>query len=468
MIRPNIESAPNVKVMLNIGALFDIPTGFYVRGANEQNYLVGGLGALTAIVGIGNNFKSTILNFMMLSAANRMMSTTETYINTYDTEINIHEERLRSFINKFEYLKDKDIISSGLWTITDKTVYYGDQWFEKLKDYIDEKKKNIKDLESTTPFFDRDNKTKLKIITPTFSIVDSFTEFQTSDVIKMQDENELGESGGNTIHMRQGLAKTRFMMEAPILASSGYNYMLLTAHLGKDSAIATGPHQAPPTKKLQYLKNGDKLKGVTEKFTFLLNNCWNAYNAAPFINQGTKAAEYPREGENDLAGDLDLNIVTVRQLRGKSGPTGITLDILVSQSEGVLPTLTEFNYIKNSDRFGIDGSVQNYSLDLYPDVKLSRTSIRTKIDNDPKLRRAINITSELCQINQYHRAYDHLMCTPKQLREDLIKLGYDIDKILETRGWWTVNDDKNPIKFLSTLDLLELRSGRLILDWLKK
>jgi uncharacterized protein YtpQ (UPF0354 family) len=63
--------------------------------------------------------------------------------------------------------------------------------------------------------------------------------------------------------------------------------------MGKDLNIATGPIPQAPVKKLQHLKNGDKIKGVTDQFFFLMSNCWHAYNASPLLNQSTKGPEYP-------------------------------------------------------------------------------------------------------------------------------------------------------------------------------
>lgn len=463
MLKQDFDRPLPVKLLFNIGACLDIPTGYFVRGIHGQHILLGGLGAITAVVGRGNRFKSTIIHYMMLSAMNRIYSTTETSANTYDTEINVHEHALNRLVMQFEYLKPLNILLEGIWSITDKTLYHGNQWYERLKVYLKAKRQNEKELSVTIPFFDRDGKTPLKTIVPTFCEVDSFSEFETEDVAKMADENELGESGGNTIHMRQGLAKTRFLMEAPVLFNGHNHFLLLTAHLDDSIQVASGPYAPQPVKKLQHMKMGDKIKGVTGKFFFLMNNCWHASTAVPMVNQGTKGPEYPRSPDDNIAGDVDLNEVTLVQLRGKAGPTGYSVPVIVSQSEGVLPSLTEFHYIKcfkdrQFDRFGITGSLQNYNLDLLPDVKLSRTTIRNKLSTNPTLRRAVNITAELCQMYQYHRNLSDVLVSPQELYDDLKKQGYDWDVLLNTRGWWTVNDDKHPIPYLSTLDLVMMHS----------
>lgn len=460
MFKQTLQQAPVVKILINIGACLDIPTGMYIKGAHGEMILLGGLGPVTAVVGRGNMFKSTIMHYMKLSAMNRIFSTTQTVSNTFDTEINIQEPALDRFIERFDNLKVRDILKEGVWVITDKTIYYANKWYEDLKLFLNDKKKNAKNYIVRTPFLSRDRITPLEVMIPTFTEVDSFSEFETEDVAEIQNNNELGDSGGNTIHMRQGLAKTRFLMEAPTLFGGSNNFLLMTAHMGTDIQMAAGPYAAPPPKTLQHMKQGEKIKGVTGKFFFLMNNCWHAYKAGLMINQGTKGAEYPRNSEETNSPTTDLNLIGLLQMRSKFGPSGYTLDLVVSQTEGVLPTLTEFHYIKTNERFGLGGNDRNYFVELYPEVSLSRTTVRGKIDNDIKLQRAINITSELCQLHQFHRNLREVLCTPKELYEGIKERGYDWDMILtRTRGWWCFEDEKNPLLFLSTLDLVNMYRG---------
>lgn len=446
--------------MINLGACLDIPTGSYVKGKRGESILNGGLGNLTGVVGIGNNFKSTLLHYMFLTAMGRMQNS---FGNTYDTEVNIMEIRLQMLANRIAELKGEQVFETERWVITSRIEHPADEWYDLLRDFLMEKAKDKK-FDVKTPFMNRE-KDWMTIKLPTFSEVDSLSEFMTTAELKMQEENSLGEAGANMISMNQGRQKNRFLMEIPGLAGAAYNYMLMTAHIGTEFNMDP---RNPAPKKLQYLKGGIKLKGVPEKFTFVMNNCWHCYNAAPLRNDSTKAPEYPRDSEDDMKGDTDLSMVIVQQLRSKSGPTGMNIDLVVSQSEGVLPTLTEFHYIKSQERWGFEGSLQNYNLALIPDVKLSRTSVRRKIDENPALRRAINIQSEMCQMKElWHHLEDGLMCTPKQLYDDLKAMGYDWDMLLNTRGWWCLLDDEpNQLPFLSTMDLLLMRQGKYHPFWL--
>jgi hypothetical protein len=233
-----------------------------------------------------------------------------------------------------------------------------------------------------------------------------------------------------------------------------------------------GPAGSQPVKKLAYLPEGDKIKGTSDKFLFLTHQCYLMANARRMLNDADKTVLYPRNSDDDLKLNTDLNLVQVRNLRSKTGISGLAQMIVISQTGGVLPSLTEFHHIKEMDRYGLEGSNITYSLALYPEVKLQRTTVRSKIDSDPVLRRALNITSEMCQMS-YVPGWDvmlgdDLLCTPKQLYDDLKAKGYDWDELLQTRGWWTFDNDKRPRPFLSTMDLLRMRKGWYHPYWMRK
>lgn len=459
--------APLVSPMINVGALQDIPTGTWLFGKHGEAILNGGLSYIEGITGIPNNFKSTFQRFRSMKAGSRMKGSTG---SIYDTEINMHEKHQAAFADGMEEFEGERIFDTGRWVLTNKAMHSGNEYYEMQRDYLMAKFKNAKNIMVNTPFLDRDGETLMQIMLPTFSDVDSLSAFETDDVTSMSEEAELGDKKANTIHMKQGLAKTRYLMEAPRLNIMASNYVSMTTHLGKEHAMqqAGPPGAAQPTKILQYLKNGDKIKGAPAQFMTLTHNLWNCYNASPMINQGTKASEYPKTSGDDLNLDTDLNTLQIRNLRSKSGVTGLPLTIIVSQQEGVLPSLSEFHYIKETERYGLEGSNVSYALNLLPEVKLGRTTVRGKIDNDPKLRRALNITSEMCQMEQLWNAGmgDDVKCTPKELYDDLKAQGHDWDLLLSTRGWWTYDNDQHPIPFLSTMDLLNMRKGTYFPFWM--
>lgn len=467
---PGYTRVKPVKPAIPIGACLDIPTGSYLYTKHGRAILNGGLANITGMVGIGNSFKSTCMHYMNLSAMNRIMCglKKKTFNSTYDTEVNINENGLRRFIrDDFDGFKNLDLMDDGLWIITDKVEHYSGEFHELYKQSLKNKRTNVKSYSVDSPFLDRDGESMMKFIIPTFTQIDSFTEFESENVNNVQNNNKIGEAGGLTIHMKSGLDKTRFLMELPALVGGSSDYITLTAHIGQGIDMVTSPMPKKEVKILQGLNGNNKLKGVTGKFSFLMLNCWWTYDAKPLVHDELKNALYPKAGVVSLPGDTDLNIVTLKQLRGKNGLTNYTLTLVVSQTEGVLPSLTEFHYCKKNKNFGFSGNNINYHLDLMPKVNLMRTTVRSLLDNDRKLARAMNITSELLQIQQYWLGFPRDMwCTPAELYKDLTGLGYDMDDLLNTRGWWTVNDFEYEVPALSTMDLLNMRKGLYFPYWM--
>lgn len=458
---PPFEKLPAVKLAYNVGCLFDIASGKYLVGKYGEHILNGGLTQFTGVVGIANNFKTAVMDFLMLSA---MESFPESTASTYDTETNINEARKQQIAEQFEALQgDDNPIVNGRWQLTDNTRYFGNEYYEQVKTFLKGKKAAEKELLRETPFLDRDG-SFFKAMVPTFSSIDSLTRFETEDVAHMLQTNELGDSATNTSYMKQGASKARFIGDLPKLISQNNNPFLMTAHIGK--TIPMDP-RAAPVKKLQYLKNGDTMKGVTDQFMFLTSNTWQCANATPLINDGTKGPEYPATPDDDMKGDTDLNIVTLTLLRNKAGRSGLVMQILVSQEQGVLPALTEFNYIKTNDRFGLGGNVQNYYLEFLPDVKLSRTTVRRKLNENKALRRGMNIAAEMSQMFMLWSDMEQYACSPKQLYDDLIAQGYDWTILLNTRNKWTFDNDKQETPYLSTMDLLRMRLGLYIPYWME-
>jgi hypothetical protein len=469
MSRPEFKLPPPVKISIPTGALMDIPTGIYIRGTHDQRVLLGGAAFVTGIVGPGNSFKSTIMNFMEFSLLNRIIMTVDdTWGLTYDTETNTNEHRKTSLSRRFKHLAERDVVDEGIWMITDKTVYSGNEYFMALKKSLKDKREQKNPKLYPTAFLSRDKVTPLMVMAPTIGDIDSLSKFTTSDVDKMLESVELGDSAGNTAFMRQGLGKSKMLLEIPSMAAGSMHYFFFTAHIGKKIDMAQGPMAPKPRKQLQYLPAGDEIKGVTNDFFYLLLNCWFLHQTKPLLNKDNPTPLYPYEPGDEEAGDNDLNIVTMRQLRGKNGESGFDIRVIVSQNEGVLASLSEFHYIKEMDRYGLEGNNVTYSLALYPDVKIGRTTIRKKLREDEKLCRAVEITSQLCQIEEFHREIKDQIMSPAELYTALKDKGYDWDFLLsETRSWHTIDDERYPGYPFSTLDMCRAARGEYHPYWLE-
>lgn len=465
LLRPSLEPADEIKPLVNVGATLDVPYGYYLKGMHGENILNGGASFGIGVVGKENMFKSTFMEFLFLTVCARMGIRS---MDIYDTEMNVHRVGLMRFIRRIEQFHGEDIFASGRLVLTDGTKYFGNKWYEVMKDYFKSKieayQKGQKEAYVELPFVSGLSHARIRIPVPSATAMDSFSEFKTEDVMDIADKNEIGDSKRNTIHMRQGLSKYAFLSEMPYYLNSASHWLFMTAQLGKE--MMQDPYASPTANvRLQHLRNNDKIMSVTRKFTYLTTDCFHVIHASVLRNQGSKGPEYPRHPGDEVPMDPDLNMIQVQNLRGKAGMSGQIHEILVSQKDGILPTMTEFNYLKKN-KHGIEGNDRSYALELYPDCKLSRTTVRSKIDDDARLRRAMNITSELLQHEMLNNMVLAEVVPPAQLRMDLEKAGYNWDQLLDTRGWWAPVGVHDDIPFLSTKDLLLMRTGEYIPYWM--
>lgn len=467
-LKPGFKPIDPHKSLINIGATFDIPTSYWMRGIYGENIMLGGLGPLTAISGPGKMYKSTVLHYQMLSAMARVWTATKTSCSTYDSETNIHVSRMKQFVKMFPEFGDTDIIDGEDWVISDSGTYYGDEWWSKLRTFMIDKRKNAKQLQVRLPFNDKHGNPIFETV-PTFSEIDSLTAMQLSAGVEILNKNDIGDSGGSHVFMREGLGKAQMLHELPAMGASCKHYFLTTTHIGKNNQMSSGPGMMPPKKQLQFLDPNTKVKGVTEQFLYQQHNFWMVTNCVLLWNKEDKTPKYPKVQGDAAPGDTDLNLVTVQNMRSNSGPNGYKLDIIVSQAEGVLPSLTEFNMLKDYDSFGFDGNDRSYRLFLMPEETLQRTTVREKLDRSPRLRRAMNITSEIAQMQQFQmRFIGDRIVQPDVLATKLKERGYDLNWLLDnTRGWWTYNNERVGSYFLSTLDLMDMANGLYHPYWLQ-
>lgn len=463
------------KLSINVGCLLDIVTGNIIEGVKGDTIINGGLSNVTGFVGVGNNYKSTIMHYVMLSAADKIkQATLPLEMQTYDTETNADIERLQSLSGKFKHINKEPITGfNPEWFITNKSLEDGNVWAMKIEESL--KKKSLDKNERISVNFIKDPYTKedFELIIPTFVEIDSFTEFEGSSSFEVLSK-DLDGSETKTYALNQGSFKTKFMSRLPITSTKSNTYFLLTAHVGGKVDMNANPYAPQETKKLQYLKANESIKGTGSKFTFLTTQAFHLNGAKPLVNQSTKLPEFPLDDKDGFTNDL--NIVNLTILRNKNGVSGGKIDIIVSQNQGVLPSLTEFYYIK-TNKFGISGNDRSYYLDIYPDVKLSRTTVRKLLDTDPLLRRAVNITSEILQLKEFKAEYlreqkerygEDIWCTPAELYEDIIKLGYNWNDILNKRGYYLLDQYENEVPYLSSIDLLKIRKGLYTPYYLKK
>jgi len=463
------------KYLINIGATLDVPTSKLVIGNRGETIIAGGLPNFSAIVGPANNFKSTIYKYMMLSAMNKILATNFTYFHENDTEGNIDQETMQRFADIFENIienpitvpvgKDKDGEDIHLWSVSDRVDTGAEKFAETLdlffKSMSKQKKveytafKNIWGTDKGNPYMN---------YVPYFFGIDSLTYLKINTNMEAMAGIIMGDDD-NMIAMRNGKYKDVLVEWLNINLLKYNSYCMLTAAYGENKDLK-GKYEARPTRRLGHMGAADKLVGVPQSFDRLTKSAWAAAPAVPLTdNNGVPIyGDVGRSVEKN-----ELNVVKLKQLRGKFGGSGITVSIVVSQTKGVEPFLTEFyNIHKLYNMFGLYGNNTNYRLHLRPDVALNRDKVVKALNNDELFKRAVNITSELCQFKHFKPGVvADIWCEPDVLYEDLIKMGYKWDQLLDTRGWWAIDQyNKNLKPFLSSIDLLKMRAGLYKPYWL--
>lgn len=450
---------PLFRPAINLGGLLDIPTGKYEQGKHGEMIMNGGLSSLTGIAARPNNFK-TALAIYMLAAARRSSPGCNGVV--YDSEGTLNPiTRLTALANTIREISEIDWENDEQYIFTDLSGYTGDEFFTVFRSALAEKENNTKTYTRTSPFVGVDGYNK-EYLYPTLGLIDSFSKFMISGIEETYKKHDIGDAKLNTTAMSLGKAKKQLFDQLPqILAKSG-TYCILTAHVGDVINIEMFPTDK---RNLAGMKRDTVLLGVSGGFYSLPNNVWDIIGNKPMLNRD-KMPLYPLDNSTAIQGDSDLREVTLKNLRGKSGISDLPFVLLFSQTEGFLPSLSEFHYCKERN-WGMGGNQQNYYLELCPEIKLSRTTVRKKIEDHPELRRATEIQSELLQLIEFQRWTD--VPEPKILYEDLKKMGYDWDFILNnTRGYWVAVEDEELVetKFLSTYDLIRMHKGEYKPYWM--
>lgn len=473
MLFANLEQTPLTYPTPNVGCLLDIPTGTPITGLKGETITVGGLHPSQGVVGMGNVGKTALFLYMMGAALSRYK---DAEALAYDTETSLKKTRIynacKAIDNDLVYTPEEvaqnnqiDSADVKRTTVVSITNYYGDTLFDEVKKQLKDRSTQ-KGVMIDTPFPDRDGK-PLKMMPPVIWAIDSLSAFKASTLEKYAGES-IGDSARNMENMRDAMAKTQFINELPYVTTKYGLYVIMTAHVGEQHQL--DPRQ-PPKKVLAHLSQKSKIKNTPEKFLFVPHNVFYLYSPSTLVNSSSdKTPMYPRDASEKSSNvQTDLQITSIVSLRNKNGPSGAPFEIIMSQTEGILPTLTEFHYCKTRDRFGLGGNLQHIHMDIYPEVSFSRNTIRAKIKEDNKLVNAIRLTSEILQIADYWPTNGgELVVDMKTLYEGIKAKGYDWNELLETRGYWLPDQYTNPVRFLSGMDLLNMYHGLYVPYWLQK
>lgn len=456
------EKADASTPKLNVGCLFDHFSGRYTRGAHGESLLNGGMSHITAVVGKNNQYKSTTADYFMAAAQNNYYDVANSFYK--ETEGSRDLEGLEFRMEQFSRIQQEGVLGNPKLFLTNMNKMSAEGYWEKRKQY-GKAKAEAKGSMLETPFLNPDG-SFIKVLAPTVEEIDSWSMLSFEALEKKAAKTkDVADSKNNMLFANDGMYKTRIIMAMPGVNGRTGFYTIMTAHLG--DSFNMDPN-SPPEKIMSYMQAGTKIKNATEKFTYIPNNMWMCHSQKPHLDK--EGIPIYGRGEKGEQYDKDLIEVKMINLRGKFGQSGAPFKVLYSQTEGLLPHLTQLNYIREANSyFGMGaGNQVNMALDFYPDGKFTRNSLRNKIKEDYMLRRALELTSGLAQIkNVMWYLGDLAHITPPDVFRILKEKGYDWDELLGgTRGHWQYNDVKEEKQFLSSLDLLRMAVGEYHPYWM--
>lgn len=459
------NARPQPRLSPYVGGGMAIPAGYFIRGKYGEDILMGGLASVQGEMGEPNTFKTTIALFTMLEALNTMAySYGISELMIYCSEGTLTIERINMLCDRYDYL-ERDELGNIIVDFSSVTKETPEEWFDgTFANYI-KKKKESKDYLVEIEFLREFGTDKpLKVLLPTGVLLDTITFFNPSTSSDSVMGNVKGKGGvmdksKNTLGLNDAKFKYNVIsgMVPSLLRTNTYG--IITAHVGKNVVLDDGMYSAKEIQQIGSLTSKEKIQGVPNNYTKITTSLWQMKNGKPLFDDTSKLAKYPKGGDLDKVKE-ELFTVNLKQHRCKDNMSRVNLTLIISQVEGVLPHLSQFHMLREAKE-GFIGNNLSYSLILLPEVNLSRTKVRNTIDTNPKLRRALELTSDYFQMVDYFPLYGQLglYCGLETLYKDIDNMGYCWDKILTlTRNFWTPMH-YSKLGYLNILNLLKIRVG---------
>lgn len=434
---------PLQTVSFHTDTLYDLLTGIIVQN-NGLWYVDGGYPSLiSGVGGYTNAFKSTIVGSLIMRS---LVIYPDSEFIALDTENALIRDlkRLQRFASNTDTnIMDRVYPLSG-------TNYDIGTFFTFIKDLCQKKLKNKKDYIFETPFIDV-NTGKCGIAwIPTYVLVDSLTEFESAEERELFEKGGLDDGKTKTSNMVDGLKKTQ-LMRIMRKYCERYGIVFVATSQIDQTIDMGGPYSGKPKKQMQHMKMGDVFKNTGTAYKKLASTIIQANSAKILKDDTSKECWYPKGNTSPT----DVNEVIISTLRCKTHGSGMNIPLVVSQADGLLNPLTHYHYLKQ-EKYGIEGTTHN-KIELYPEVSVTRKTIREKTDNDLKFQRALQISAEVLFMKKYYNSQATKVNLDVNM-SDIYKKFKDLkilDDILTTRGYWTY-DKTNKQKYCSTLDILTM------------
>lgn len=444
---------------LNTGNLYDLGMGRFVPGVKDSTILNGGIGLTNGICGKPQVFKSTQAHGFAINILARYPGSR--YI-IYDTEFS-QSDKERIIRASDLYLNDPIMRERHLEDLRTRVIVINPEdmdleaFFNLVKKIAEQKWANKKDFTIETPLLDPRTGNPMRMFVPTLVSFDSWSEAHALSSMENLDEKEASDSGNNTWFMQDGRIKKLIMTQMPTMGAKYGIYFILTAHIGKVTDMSGS--RTPPSKDMQYTKQGETYKGVGASFSFLVSNVVEARKATPLTVEN-KESQYRLPGGANTA-IHEFSAVEDVVIRCKNNNSGTKMNIVISQKDGLTNALTNYEELRSNKYYGLGGpaAMRNPKCVLTPDVALGRTVCYERL-RQPEVARAVELVAQLSfvqnrwTVNSNEVPFD---ITPEKLAEDLDKTTFGTKAILQSRGFWTYA--KHEQEYLSLWDVLAIVKG---------
>ena len=446
---------------LNTGSILDIATGAFIDGLNGNMVLNGGLGLTNAAGGRSQTQKTTTTLSHVINAYARLYGV-EMIVD--DSEKALSLDRIFSLSNI--PLTDEQKNNVKLVTQDNYTL---DELYALVEEIVKKKLSNKKAYTMEMPILGNNGKTSLKILKPTFIVVDSWSKASTAKFEEMLKskldtksddfviKKSITDSSTNTAYMKEGLDKKKMLGMLASYAEKASIYFFFTFHVG--DKVEMDPY-SPAPKTLQFMRGRDKSKDTGSNFLFLMNNLIDCRGSKTLLDDARKGPLYPSTRYN--YGKDEIQEISQVLARCKNNASGASIPCVISQSRGISNGLTYYHYLKEKKYFGLMNNSRVHQLYLKKDINISRTTIYDLCHGDnEKFKRALELTGQLCYIQNnwyFDKTTSPFGMDIKDLAERLEEKKL-LDRVLTSRGWITNLDSKNPHlkqEYLSLMDVLNL------------
>lgn len=478
------SQSSDINLLFNCSAIYDCMTARWVKGTRGDWIQVGGFSNNGGIAAPANCGK-TEQALLMLTRVLKRIPCAEGQI--YETEGTLDIERINEILARDPHDTDGRIRTiPSIFDLEearedgrelDEAIQFIDGQllaFDKYNDILHSlagvraKERKQKSKQRTLPFkYSRMHGDK--ILNPIFALVDSGSEAEIESAETKLESKGIDDSGAKMTDMTAGVVKTRIFQRLGSLAPKGDIFIMSTASIDKKADMNAMPGMSPP-KEMTHMKAGEAIKGVGTSYKKRTSVLWAMNKAVTCYKPGTSQAAapplYPKNADDNYAGNIDLQENAVTALRNKSGPSGFILPIIRSQNDGIIESATFFATLRKNGRedkfkdFGIHVPKQHhFALDIMPEVHFRNTNLRELADENPKFLRALEFTYRLKMLFHINpiKKFEHLVCTPKELYDGIVAKGHDWNVLLDTRNWFTVIEEEHRFRpQLTEVDLVRM------------